>query len=212
MATKAEILAIITTQEGYSTPPDGVLTYALNVYSKRCPRLVKEVVSDAYGLTEIELADDSFGTVAKCTMISGDYEYTLNNYEFLSSLNKVKFYAPIPYEEINIYYYIGHTLTDTECTIPNKHVEAFAYLVCHFMSLRSISSYYAPDSIEAVDNGIIKVKYNTSKSSKQGLRTYYERYLEIVASSSPAMGYINPAEPVLITTVDALNYPYTSEW
>ena len=210
--TRAEILAIVTVQEGYSTPPDGIISYALRMYSKKFPLMVEEIYEDVLGETDIVLDEPVYSTNIKCTVSIDDYEYELSNFEFIASLNKIKFYTPITYNDLNLYYYTVHKFSTTECTIPDIHGEAFAYLLCHFISLRALSLYYSADTIQSVDNGIMKVTYDTSKSSKQGYKTYYERYLEALAAVSPHIGYIRDDVPSFKNTSDIINYPFTTEW
>jgi hypothetical protein len=212
MATRAEILSIVTSQEGYETPPEGVISYALRMYSRKFPLMLEVSYSDMLDETEIELDSEVYSSNITCTVTVNNYEYQISNFEFIPSLNKIKFYTPLLYDDITVYYYTSHILTAEACTIPDMHLEAFAYLLCYFMSMRAISEYYNPDSISQVDNGIINVRFDTSKSSGNKLKTYYERYLEAISADSPIVGYIRDDIPEISSTSDVINWPYTTEW
>ena len=212
MATRTEILSIVTSQEGYATPPDGVISYALKMYSKYVP-LYKEVTfENLEGLSEIEIEDEVYSKNIRCFVTINDYEYELTNFEFIDSINTIKFFTPLLYPEVTVRYYTTHIFSTEECTIPDKHAEAFAYLICHFMSLRQITSYYDSSEISEIDNGIIKVKYGNTTSPSGGLKTYFQRYQELVTTISPQIGYLRDDIPEFTSTVDAINYPLGSEW
>jgi len=212
MSTRSEILAIVTSQEGYETPPAGVISYALKMYSKAFP-LYKEVIfEDVEDETDIVLSDEVYSSNIRCFVTIEGLEYELTNFEFIKSVNTLKFFTPLDYEDINVRYYTIHTFTTEECTVPDKHAEAFAYLICHFMSLRQITSYYDSSEISEIDNGIIKVKYGNTTSPSGGLKTYFQRYQELVTTISPQIGYLRDDIPEFTSTVDAINYPLGSEW
>jgi hypothetical protein len=212
MATRAEILGIVTSQEGYDTPPDGVISYALKMYSKYFP-LYKEIVfTDLEGESEIKLPDEVYSGNIRCFVTINDYEYELTNFEFINSISTIRFFTPLVYNEVTVRYYTIHTFSTTTCTIPDKHAEAFAYLICHFMSLRQMTAYYDSKEVTEIDNGIIKVKYGNTTKPSGGIKTYFQRYQEIVSVIAPDIAYERDDIPEFSSTVDAINYPLGSEW
>lgn len=212
MATKTGILSIVTSQEGFSTPPAGVISYALKMYSKRFPLYMEVEIEDVYGETDIVLAEEVYSKNIRCFIESGDYEYEVTNFEFISSANTLKFFTPITYESIIVRYFTVHAFEDEECTIPDKHAEAFAYLICHFMSLRQLGTYFSSDDISEIDNGIIRVKYGAGASARNGIKTYYQRYQELMVDTMPDIAYLRDDIPMFTSLVDAINYPFGSEW
>lgn len=177
--TRADILNIVA-EEGF-TPSEACVDYALKYYSYQNPLLKEEVFSDVYGKHEIQLSSELYSTLVIPKKVTDGYVQEFLNFRLHRDEGKIVFPYPYPFDELIVEYYTVHEFSEDNVTIPERHGQAFAYLICHFCNLEIV---FGTDVIESVDDGVIKVKYSMAEKTKQKQR-YLTKFESLMRAKSP---------------------------